>query len=142
MRQGFSLLETVLVLAVIGLLSSLALPHLAGVLDTVSVDAAANHLVAAHQRARLMAVARSQVMVLTVDADRLAIRHRGEDSVLWSDKGPSAYGVELAGSTTRQLTFLPEGLTSGLSNATLDLSRRWSHRRVVVSRVGRVRILR
>jgi hypothetical protein len=89
-----------------------------------------------------MAIARSQVMVLSVDANRLAIRHRGEDSVLWSEKGPSAHGVELAGSTTRQLTFSPEGLTLGLSNATLDLSRGWAHRRVVVSRVGRVRILR
>ncbi|HET6797995.1 MAG TPA: GspH/FimT family pseudopilin [Gemmatimonadales bacterium] len=142
MRQGFSLLETVLVLAVMGLLCGLALPHLAGVLDTVSVDAAANHLVAAHQRARLMAVARSQVTVLTVDADRLSIRHRGEDTVLWSENGPSAQGVDLAGSVTRQLTFSPEGFTLGLSNATLDLSRGRAHRRVVVSRVGRVRILR
>jgi Tfp pilus assembly protein FimT len=141
MRQGFSLLETVLVLAFFGLFCGLALPHLSGMLDTIEVDAAANQVVSAHQRARLMAQAQGRVMVLTVDSAQLAIQARGQEGFLWSQAGPSTDRVSLAGAT-RQFTFSPEGLTLGLSNATLDLSRGSARRKVVVSRLGRIRVLR
>jgi hypothetical protein len=38
--------------------------------------------------------------------------------------------------------FSPDGLTLGVSNATLPLARGAAHRAVVVSRLGRVRIVR
>ena len=141
MRQGFSLVEIVLVLALLGTLCGIAIPHLSGALDSIEVDAAANHLVAAHQRARFMAITRSQVLVLTVEATRLDIRRPGQDNPIWSDEGPSASRVTLAG-PARQFTFSPEGITLGLSNATLQLVRGSTHRSVVISRLGRIRILR
>jgi prepilin-type N-terminal cleavage/methylation domain-containing protein len=141
MRQGFSLLETMLSLAVLGLLCGIAMPHVSTLMDSIEADAAATHLVAAHQRARLMALTRNQILVLTVDTARLIIQQRGQSSVLWSGDGPSAHGAGLAGAA-RQFTFTPQGLTLGLSNATLDLTRGMARRRVVVSRLGRVRILR
>lgn len=141
MRQGFSLVEFVLVVAVAGLLFGIALPHLSGTLDRIEVGAAANHLAAAHQRARMMAIARGQVLVLSVDSARLAIQPRGQATILWSEEGPAAGGVALAG-PARQFTFSPEGLTLGLSNATLRLARRSASRAVVVSRLGRLRIVK
>ena len=89
----------------------------------------------------MMAIARSQVLVLTVDSARLAIQPRGQATILWSEEGPAASGVALAG-PARQFTFSPEGLTLGLSNATLRLARGSASRAVVVSRLGRVRIVR
>ena len=112
-----------LVLAVLGIVFGIALPSLSGALDRIEVGAAANHLVAAHQRARMMAITRSQVLVLTVD--RLVLDHprRGQDQ---RRSGPkrvqSASRVALAG-PARQFTFSPEGFTLGLSNATLRLTR-------------------
>jgi prepilin-type N-terminal cleavage/methylation domain-containing protein len=141
MPRGFSLVETVLVLAVVGILSGIALPHLSGLLDSIEVDAAAHHLAAAHQRARLMAITRSQVLLLTVEDSLLTIRQRGQDSVLWREEGPSAARVTLEG-PARQFTFSPEGVTLGLSNATLRLARGAAHRSVIVSRLGRIRIVR
>jgi type II secretory pathway pseudopilin PulG len=141
MSRGISLVETVLVLAVLGILSGIALPHLSGILDSIEVDAAANQLLAAHQRARIMAITRSQVLVLAVEPERLIIHRRGETAPLWSEEGPSARGVALDG-PTREFVFSPEGLTLGLSNATLPLVRGIAHRNVVVSRLGRVRIMR
>lgn len=141
MRKGFSLVELVLVLAVAGLLFGIALPPLSGALDHIEVGSAANHLVAAHQRARIMAVTRGQVLVLSIDAANLVIRSRGQASPLWSEDGPAAARVALEG-PARQFIFSPEGLTLGLSNATLRLTRGSASRTIVISRLGRVRIVR
>jgi prepilin-type N-terminal cleavage/methylation domain-containing protein len=141
MSRGISLVETLLVLAVLGILSGIALPHLSGILDTVEVDAAASEIVAAHQRARIMAITRSQVLVLGVEHSRLVIQRRGETVPLWWEEGPSGRGVTLD-SPTREFVFSPDGVTLGLSNATLPLFRGAAHRSVVVSRLGRIRIVR
>jgi prepilin-type N-terminal cleavage/methylation domain-containing protein len=141
MQRAFTLPELMLVLAVAGILVGIAVPRLAGTLDRIEVEAAAAHLVAAHQRARIMAISRNQVVVLSVDSTALTISPRAGGAALWSEIGPAASGVALAG-PTRQFTFSPEGLTLGLSNATLQLSRGGSSRTVVISRLGRVRVRR
>jgi hypothetical protein len=41
----------------------------------------------------------------------------------------------------RQFTFSPEGFTLGLSNASVPLIRGRSRRTVVISRLGRVRVV-
>jgi Tfp pilus assembly protein FimT len=141
MRQGFSLIELMLLIAVAALLFGIALPQLSVAVDRIEVGAAANHIAAAHRRAQMMAIARSQVLVLSVDSARLAIYPRGQNGLLWSEEGPAANSVALAG-PARQFTFSPEGLTLGLSNATLRLARRSATRTVIVSRLGRIRIVR
>ena len=141
MRQGFSLVELMLVVAVAGLLFGIALPRLSGALDHIEVQSEANHLAAAHRRARIMAITRSQVLVLTIDSANLDIRPRGQASPLWAEYGPAAARVVLDG-PARQFTFSPQGLTLGFSNATLRLSRGSASRTIVISRLGRVRLVR
>jgi prepilin-type N-terminal cleavage/methylation domain-containing protein len=141
MRQGFSLVELMLVVALAGLLFGIALPRLSGALDRIEVQSEANHLVAAHQRARIMAIARSQVLVLTIDSAALDIRPRGQAIPLWTEYGPAAAHIALEG-PARQFTFSPQGLTLGFSNATLRLSRGSASRTIVISRLGRVRLVR
>jgi Tfp pilus assembly protein FimT len=130
-----------LILALSGVLLTIALPRLAVILDGIEVRTAAGRIAAAHQRARMMAVTKGQVLVLSVQQDTVTIHRRGEVTLLWSESGPAARGVSLGG-TPGQFTFSPEGLTFGLSNATLRLSRGSATRAVVVSRLGRVRITR
>jgi prepilin-type N-terminal cleavage/methylation domain-containing protein len=141
MRRAFTLVELVLVLAVLGILLGIAVPGLSRTLDRIEVEAAAAHIVAAHQRARLLAITHGQVVRLSIDGARLVIYPRTGLAPLWSEPGPSEARVTLAG-PTRQFTFSPEGFTLGLSNASLQLVRGASRRTVVISRVGRVRILR
>lgn len=141
MRRAFTLLELVLVLALAGILLAIAVPPLIGALDRIEVAAAAAHLAAAHQRARIMAVTRSQVIILSINASSLSIRPRNMAAALWSEPGPAASGVSLA-SPTQHFTFSPEGFSLGLSNATMQLSRGAAVRTVVVSRLGRVRVVR
>jgi prepilin-type N-terminal cleavage/methylation domain-containing protein len=139
MRRAFTLPELMLVLAVLGVLFGITIPRLTTMVDRIEVQAAAARLVAAHRRARIMAITRSQVLVLSIDSSELSIRPRGSAMLLWSDTGPLANHVAMLG-PTRQFIFSPEGLTLGLSNATLRLSRGASTRTVVVSRLGRVRV--
>jgi type IV fimbrial biogenesis protein FimT len=139
MRGGFSLIELVLVLALLGLLLGVGIPPLAGALDRIEVAAAASQIAAAHTRARMMAISGSRVVVLTIDSASLSIHLRGSTSHLWSDRGPALSRVSLSG-PARSFTFSPEGFSLGLSNASLHLSRGSATRTVIVSRLGRVRI--
>jgi type IV fimbrial biogenesis protein FimT len=140
MRGGFSLVDLVLTLAVAGLLLLIAVPRISRAMDQIEVDAATSQVVGAHQRARMMAIARGQVLTLVIDSAQLAIAPRGGGTPLWLQHGPAA-GVTLSGST-RRFTFTPTGVTLGLSNASLVLSRGASQRTVLVSRLGRVRVVR
>jgi prepilin-type N-terminal cleavage/methylation domain-containing protein len=141
MRRAFTLVELMLVLAVLGVLLGIAIPGLSLVLDRIEVEAAAAQIVAAHQRARLLAITHGQVVRLSIDGARIVIYPRTGLVPLWSEPGPSEVRVTLAG-PARQFTFSPEGFTLGLSNASLQLVRGTSRRTVVISRLGRVRILR
>lgn len=140
MQRGATLVELALSLAIIGLLLGIALPQLRGLTDSIAVDRAAHEIVAAHRRARIVAVLRSQVVELTVDSADLAIRPRGTTADLWRTPGPAAAGVVLAG-PSRRITFSPVGLSMGLGNASFRLTRGAAVRTVVVSRLGRVRIV-
>jgi prepilin-type N-terminal cleavage/methylation domain-containing protein len=141
MRKAFTLPELLLVLAVVGILTGLALPRLSEAVDRIEVEGAANRLVSAHRRARMMATARGQVVLLSIDSTQLTISAHGGIDTLWSDIGPADAGVELAG-PARQFTFSPAGTTLGFSNATLQLTRGSTTRTLVISRLGRIRIVR
>ena len=141
MTRGYSVPELMLVLAVVGLLLGIAVPRFSRVMDYIAVEAAATEVIAAHQRARMMAIARGQVLTLNVDSTQLRIAPPSGATPLWIQHGPAASGVRLSG-PTRRFTFSPTGITLGLSNASLLLSRGPSIRTVVFSRLGRVRVLR
>jgi prepilin-type N-terminal cleavage/methylation domain-containing protein len=140
MQRAFTLPEMMLVLAVAGILMGIAIPPLSQAADRIEVQSAASQLVSAHQRARIMAIAKGQVLTLTIDSAALTITSQLSATPLWSQRGPAALGVSLAGSA-RRFTFAPEGYTLGLSNASLHLARGAATRTVVFSRVGRVRVI-
>lgn len=141
MRQAFTVPELMLVLAVAGILFGIAVPPLSRTMDRIKVQAATAHLIAAHQRARIMAISRGQVLMLSIDSTALTIAPRAGAPTLWSEPGPAAAEVSLPG-PTRKFTFSPEGFTLGVSNASLHLSRGSTTRTIVISRLGRVRVLR
>jgi Tfp pilus assembly protein FimT len=141
MRRGASLIELVLVLIIIGILTAMLEPRARGFADSLAVDQAALEIASAHRRARIIAVLQSRLVELTIGADTLSIRPRGASAETWSAAGPAAAGVALAG-PTRVITFSPVGISVGVSNASFGLSRGAVSRTVVVSRLGRLRIVR
>lgn len=137
MRHGHTLIETLLSLAVLGLLLGIALPRFGAVKDRLAVNDEAGRIAAAHRRARITAILMSRPVVLTVAPDSVIVE--GDSVGRWSAAGPAAAGVALTGGT-KQFTFSPVGITTGLSNATLLLTRGSATRTIVISRLGRLRV--
>jgi prepilin-type N-terminal cleavage/methylation domain-containing protein len=141
MKPGFTLPEVALALVIAGLLLAIALPRFTALKQAVVLEHAAQELVSAHRRARTLAVASGHPAILSVAERSLRITLAGAAQPHWLGPGPSAQGVTVTG-TPRDLTFSPLGITTGLSNATFNLSLGSATRTVVVSRLGRIRILR
>jgi prepilin-type N-terminal cleavage/methylation domain-containing protein len=139
MRRGVTLLELVLVLAIMGLLTGIAIPRFQRVADGLAVHHAALEIVSAHRRARMSAILQSRLLELTIRPDSLAIRLPGAQDDLWHAAGPDAQGVNLTG-PTHPLVFSPVGFTVGVSNGTYRLSRGAATRTIIVSRLGRLRV--
>jgi prepilin-type N-terminal cleavage/methylation domain-containing protein len=143
MTRGMTLPEMVVTLAVVGLTLSIAAPQLAAPLDAVAVEQAAGEIAAAHARARITAVVESRVTQLRVNADSLTLEvlTPGGPERRWARPGPGALLVAMAGDA-RTLTFAPTGISMGFSNASWTLTKGSASRRIVISRLGRVRIER
>ena len=143
MRQGFTLVELLITMTLVSLLGMITLPRLSRPLASLRVEQEAHRLAAAHTRARMIAVTASRVALLRITPDSMTIGTvEGGDTIpRWRGPGPAAAGVSLAG-PVRPLLFAPVGITYGVSNGTWTLSYRGVVRRVIVSRLGRIRIQR
>jgi prepilin-type N-terminal cleavage/methylation domain-containing protein len=142
MKSGLTLIELLIALAVLGILTGAALPRVSGWRDGYLVQAAASEIAGAHNRARIRAVLESRITELEVRADSLILRVQGPGGTLqvWGAAGPLAAGIGLA-SPPRTLLFAPTGVTLGFANATFVLNRGTARRQVIVSRLGRVRVI-
>lgn len=143
MRQGITLVELLIAMTLVSLLGMITLPRLARPLASLRVEQEAHRIAAAHTRARMIAVTSSRVTLLRITPDSMTIGTvEGADTIpRWRGPGPAAAGVAVAG-PSRALLFAPVGITYGVSNGTWTLSYRGVVRRVVVSRLGRIRIQR
>jgi Tfp pilus assembly protein FimT len=141
-RDGHSLPELVVVLVLAALISALGVPAVLHVSDRGRVEAAARQLVLAHREARLLAttVRRTALLRLSADSIELRLTSGGPDTALvWQRPGPRHFDVTVAGNP-RTMRFIPTGYTIGGSNASYTLTRGAAKRRVVISRLGRVRV--
>ena len=143
MNRGMTLPELVVTVSIVSLVFGIALPRMSGPLDTLAVEHAAGDLVGAHARARVTAVLESRIARLQVGPDSMVLEvvlDTGPER-RWAMPGPARSGVAMVGAA-RTLTFSPTGITMGFSNASWTLTKGSASRRVVVSRLGRVRIER
>lgn len=141
-RRAFSLPELVVVTALVALSTVVGVPALLHVVDRRLVDSAAQQLVLAHREARLTAITTRQTALLLMGADSLQLRlTRGgpDTTIAWSRPGPRQYGVQVTGNP-RTARFIPTGYTIGVSNASYTFTRGAATRKVVISRMGRVRV--
>lgn len=145
MRKGHTLLELLIVLALIGLFAGTVIPGSAALADRLAVEHQAARLLTAYRSAWVAARMQQRLAVLRISADTLSIRTvrsaNDPDTLLaWLAPGPSQSGVSLA-SAAHTSVFGPDGLGLGLANTTHVLVRGSATRKVVVSRLGRVRIV-
>lgn len=142
MQRGVTLIEMAIVLVMIGLLAGAAGPSVSGLRDRYLVTGMAGAVANAHNRARIHAVLTGATTELEVRADSLIVRCvvAIDTTVVWAAPGPASENITLGGAP-RVLQFAPTGVTMGFANATFVLTRGSGHRQVVVSRLGRVRVI-
>lgn len=145
MRRGFTLLELLIILAIIGLIAGTVIPGSAALADRLAVEHEAARLLTAYRSAWVAARAQQRLALLRISPDTLAIRtvsssNAPDTALAWIAPGPRQAGVTLV-SPAHTSSFGPDGLGLGLSNTTHLLVKGNASRKVVVSRLGRVRIL-
>ena len=138
MRPAYTLVEVVVMLAVLVLLTALTVPPLARRLDQAAVSAAVAEVAAALALARDRAIAEGRPIAVRFDAAAATVTVvRGADTIQHRDL---ALAHTVALTATRDSTaFLPTGLGAGAANVGVTVSRGASTRALAVSREGRVR---
>jgi Tfp pilus assembly protein FimT len=133
------MIELALSLALLGLLLLIALPRVQGYSEAAALRLARADVLAALDAARGSAVRRSATVALERLAGGLVIRGTGVDTAaIWHGPGPVVHGVSVTG-LERPIFFGSEGLATGVSNRTIRFQIGRSERRLVISRLGRIR---
>ena len=137
-RRGVTIVELLMTLAVLGVLSSIAVPRAATLVDRISVRGATQDVVFAIAAARAAATRRGAYASFVADprTGRLRVVSGGE-TLLERDVLRSR-GVRLEASR-ESVTFAPGGLGWGAANTTVIVSRGNRSDTIVMSRLGRVR---
>lgn len=145
MRRGVTLLELLVALAIAGVLAGIVVPSAGALADRLAVEHEAGRLLVAFRSAWLTARVQHRLALLRVTPDSLAIwtvsSAGAPDTVLaWLAPGPLPAGVSITG-VPHTTVFAPYGAAMGFANTTHVLTRGNASRQVVVSRLGRVRVL-
>ena len=128
-RHAFTLVETLIVVTMIGLVTAIALPQMQSVRQRAQLDAASQQLVGDLRRAKIEALKRNRKVALrrtgesTYNMEYLGSREledgvtfSGPDSVAFASFGPTLTGpatFNLAlGAYTRQVVVTASGLPS------------------------------
>ncbi len=128
-QTGFTLLELVVVLVLLGIIAVLVAPGVGGSLDNAKLKAAGRELLAALRVQRSEAIAQGRIITLRFSGDESIYRIDGESvrlaeglSVVYqAASGPAIEGVQssaslnaaLPGTGNNNLVFYPDGSSSG-----------------------------
>ena len=137
MSQGFTIIETTLVLCLTGILTAIAIPGFAAVIDRIEVREAAIEIESCFSAARHLAIDRGAQAFVELDtAARKVIVRIANDTLRTREL--RQHNVEVKATRT-SMSYSPIGVGYGAANLTVILSRNAALDSVVVSRLGRVR---
>ena len=148
-QAGYSLIEVLVVLALISVLSGLAAADFSSQLPHLRLNHAARALVSDLRWARQLAIATGQPVVLLLDPDRNRywIEKASQPGIPvglvrdFQDRKQGFGEIDLVGSTGgRTLTFYPQGTTNSWTTITLK-NKAGEQRQVTLVATGRVKLI-
>lgn len=137
MRHAHTLPELALTLALVALVTAMAVPRLVGTSERWRLRAASADVVNALVFARESALARGATATFVIDAARGELHVTCGTDTIVRRAIAAVHGVTLATSGD-SVRFAPDGLATGVSNITVLLVRGSRVDSVVVSRLGRI----
>jgi type IV fimbrial biogenesis protein FimT len=138
MRKGFTLLEQLVVLAVMTILLTLVAPRTLSALDRSAVRNARRELVSALGSARSSAQSRAERVSVAMDSSAGMLRILAGADTLLVRPLRAELGVGLVASRDT-VTYGASGRGFGATNSTIVLSRGAAAETVYVARLGRAR---
>ncbi len=137
-RRGYTLLDVVLTMAIIGLLSAISAPRASAFLDSIAVQGASSDAFAVFSSARNAAVNGAAQATVEIDTLRVTMTARLKTDTILKHELGRVHNVKL--STSRpSITFSASGMGYGAGNLTLVIKRGRAVDSLFVSRLGRVR---
>ena len=137
-RFAFTLLELVIVLALVGLLMALAVPRFSAMRDRASVRAAMADLGAEFSMARQSAITRRTAVAVVLDTSSGTVELRSAARTMSRHPLGTTYGIVL-GCNRDSAVYDPRGVGYGVSNLTVTVRRGAIVDTLTMSRMGRVR---
>jgi type II secretory pathway pseudopilin PulG len=138
MQRGATLAEMIVLLAVVGIVTTIATLRVATFRDRISVRAAATEAMSTFALARRWSLSRAARTAVEIDTASATLVVRSDADTITRRPLGASHGVVLSASRD-SMAYAPNGLGYGASNLTLVLRRGFAAETIVVSRLGRVR---
>jgi prepilin-type N-terminal cleavage/methylation domain-containing protein len=136
-RNGFTIIETVIAICLISILTAIATPGFARVIDAIEVRAAAMEVETSFSAARHLAIARGAQAFVEIDPVLSTVSVRiGTDTVRKRELAQHHVDIQ---TTRASMSYSAIGVGYGAANLTVVIRRNAAVDSVVVSRLGRVR---
>lgn len=137
-RRGFTLVELLIVVALLGIVAGAAVGGLLGLLDRLASRGAVSEAAAALARARDEAIATRSIVAVRIDTTAGTLVLRSRERTIATHALGRAYRVTIA-ATRDSVAYDARGLGYGAANFTLVARRGRAADTLVVSRLGRAR---
>jgi Tfp pilus assembly protein FimT len=138
MRRGYSLIQMLVVLAIVAILCGISIPRLGSARDQSAVRGAATQVATTFALARSAAVLRASRVAVVIDPASVTLRVLADAETLHVRALRPEFGVTLE-ATRDSVAYGPTGRGYGAANSSIILRRGSAADTVFVSRLGRVR---
>ncbi len=138
MRFGFTLVDLLVAITVLGVIVALAIPTTRGLQDRLAVQRARSEVEGLYRTARLAAVLHGRSVTLRFSPDSTVARFRSDGQLVRARPGPATWRVSFSVSRDR-ITLGPLGLGVGAANTSLVFTKGSATDSIHISRLGRLR---